>query len=208
METKIQKMHVDWTEVKNECRNTTNKEATDVPATKKFIKQILISEHSPIRLIRIKWRWEGIKSWISVHFARHWLGWDKWISTQRTDRTGINRDAARQDTLVNMDVEANAQALINVGRYRLCFQSAPETREKMEDLKMTIHMNGQEELAHVLCPNCVYRAGCPEFPEHNNCKFWKKFCERHAGEDLLNIENRYRLYNEDFYQIHQLKEDK
>lgn len=119
--TYIQKISADWKDAKNECRNTCNKDATDVEPTQEFIKKLLISEHSPIRLIKIKWRWEGIKSWISVHFARHWLGWDKWISTQRSDRTGIDRDASRQDTPVNMDVEANSQALINVSRYRLCY---------------------------------------------------------------------------------------
>lgn len=67
IKTKILKMDINWTEIKNECRHTTNKEATDIPATKSFIKKVLISEHSPIRLGKVKWRWEGIKSWISVH---------------------------------------------------------------------------------------------------------------------------------------------
>ena len=80
IKTKITKVQIDWTEIKNECRHTTNKEDTKVPATKEFIKKVLISEHSPIRLGKIKWSWDGIKSWVSVHFARHWLGWDKWVS--------------------------------------------------------------------------------------------------------------------------------
>ena len=161
-----------------------------------FKKKLLISEHSPIRLIDIKWRWEGIKSWISVHFARHWLGWDKWISTQRDDRTGIDRNELSQDALVNYDGKGNAQALINVARYRLCIGSAhPETRKYMEDLKLSI--TGYEpELANVLVPNCIYRCGCPEFKE---CGYWSSFCKKHKGEDLCNIQNRYDLYNGDFY---------
>ena len=78
MKTKITKVSADWTDVKNECRNTVTKKATNIEPTQDFKKRLLLSEHSPIRLIKIKWRWEGIKSWISVHFARHWLGWDKW----------------------------------------------------------------------------------------------------------------------------------
>ena len=113
-ELKILKIDADWLEVKNECRTTVNKEDSNVLPTKKFIEDVLISEHSPIRLVRVKWRWEGIKSWVSVHFARHWLGWDKFISTQRTDRTGVDRNKSTQDTPVNMDVNANPQALINV----------------------------------------------------------------------------------------------
>lgn len=160
----------------------------------------MISEHSPIRLGKIKWSWDGIKSWISVHFARHWLGWDKWVSTQRTDRTGTDRDAARQDTPVNMDIEANAQALINVARYRLCYQASPETRQYMEDLKQTIKHSDQKELSDVMVPNCIYRFGCPEF---GCCGYIKEFLnwieENDKKVDWTNIQERYDLYNEYFY---------
>lgn len=200
--TKIQKVEIDWTEIKNECRHTTNKEDTNIPPTKEFIKKILISEHSPIRLGKIKWSWNGIKSWISVHFSRHWLGWDKWISTQRTDRTGVDRDSARQDTLVNMDVEANPQSLINVSRYRLCGQASDETREYMENLKIEIKNIGQEEVSNVMVPNCIYRAGCPEF---ECCGYIGKFInwakENDKEINWLNIQSRYDLYNEYFYRM-------
>lgn len=200
MGTKIKKIQIDWREIKNQCRHTSNKEDTDTPATREFIKKILISEHSPIRLGRVKWSWDGIKSWVSVHFARHWLGWDKWVSTQRTDRTGINRDECRQDALVNMDVEANPQALINVSRYRLCRQSADETRKEMEGLKIEIKKEGEKELSDVLVPNCIYRAGCPEF---HCCSYiggfikWAK--DNNKEIPWLDIQGRYDLYNEYFY---------
>lgn len=201
MKTKIKKIAVDWTEIKNECRHTDNKEDTSKEATEKFVKQLLISEHSPIRLARIKWSWDGIKSWISVHFARHWLGWEKWVSTQRTDRTGVNRDKSPQDTPVNMDVEANAQALINVSRYRLCKQASKETREYMMDLKSSIRENGQKEISNVMVPNCIYRMGCPEFKccghiqKFYNFAFNKGYC----AADMHDIQLRYDLYNDFFY---------
>lgn len=201
MKTKIKKIAVDWTEIKNECRHTDNKEDTSKEATEKFIKQLLISEHSPIRLARIKWSWDGIKSWISVHFARHWLGWEKWVSTQRTDRTGVNRDKSPQDTPVNMDVEANAQALINVSRYRLCKQASKETREYMMDLKASIKEEGQKEISDVMVPNCIYRMGCTEFKccghiqKFYNFAFNKGYC----ASDMYDIQLRYDLYNEFFY---------
>ena len=196
MLTKITKVNADWTDVKNECRNTVNKEATEKEPTIDFKKKILISEHSPIRLIEIKWRWEGIKSWISVHFARHWLDWDKWISTQRNDRTGVDRDKSPQDTPVNYDGKGNAQALINVARFRLCNSAHPETRAYMEDLKESIH-EFEPELSDVMQRNCIYRGGCPEF---NPCPYWKNFCEKHKGENLLDIQTRYDLANKDFYE--------
>lgn len=201
MKTKIKKIAVDWTEIKNECRHTDNKEDTSKEATEKFVKQLLISEHSPIRLARIKWSWDGIKSWISVHFARHWLGWEKWVSTQRTDRTGVNRDKSPQDTPVNMDVEANAQAIINVSRYRLCKQASKETREYMMDLKASIKEASQKEISNVMVPNCIYRMGCPEFKccghiqKFYNFAFNKGYC----ASDMQDIQLRYDLYNEFFY---------
>ena len=194
---KILNVNADWTAAKNECRNTVNKEATDNAPTSSFIHNLLISEHSPIRLIQIRWRFEGIKSWVSVHFARHWLGWDKWVSTQRTDRTGVNRDESPQNTPVNMDINANAQALINVSRYRLCYQASPETRKYMEEVKLAIKEAGQTELADVMVPNCVYRAGCPEF---KTCGYWERFnawCQEH-GYNMLNIHKRYEAYNKYF----------
>lgn len=201
MKTKIKKIAVDWTEIKNECRHTDNKEDTSKEATEKFIKQLLISEHSPIRLARIKWSWDGIKSWISVHFARHWLGWEKWVSTQRTDRTGVNRNKSPQDTPVNMDIEANTQALINVSRYRLCKQASKETREYMMDLKSSIKESGQKEISDVMVPNCVYRMGCPEFKCCGHIQKFKDWCEDsgHSLLDLNDIQLRYDIYNEFFY---------
>lgn len=195
VKTKIQKVECDWLDAKNECRNTVNKEATEVEATPAFKKKLLISEHSPIRLLALKWRWEGIYSWVSVHFARHWLGWDKWVSTQRSDRTGVDRNKQPQDTEVNMDVRANAQALINVARFRLCYQASPETRGCMEDLKVEIAKE-QPEIADVMVPNCVYRCGCPEF---KCCGYWQKFVSTVENkDDLFDIDKRYELYNEYF----------
>lgn len=193
--TEITKVDADWVNVKNECRTTVNKDATDNIPGSDFKMKLLISEHSPIRLIHIQWRWAHIKSWIATHFARHWLGWDKWIGTRRTDRTGTNRDELRQDELVPMDVNANAQALINVSRFRLCRQAAGETREYAEELKTQIH-GVEPEIADVMVPNCVYRGGCPEF---DACGFWKGFVARHPEVYQLSIAERYRLYNEEFY---------
>mgnify|MGYP006998325189 CR=1 FL=1 len=43
--TKIQKIDCDWLDAKNECRNTVNKDATNVEATETFKKKLLVSEH-------------------------------------------------------------------------------------------------------------------------------------------------------------------
>ncbi len=196
MKTDIVKFNNDWVDIKNECRATVNKDSTPTEPKSDFKTKLLISEHSPIRLLEVKWSWKGIKSWISVHFARHWLGWDKWISTQRDDRTGVDRNKSTQDMPVNMDVKANAQSLINVSRYRLCYGCAhKETREYMEDLKRQIKLT-EPELADVMVPNCIYRGGCPEFEE---CGYWEKFKSMCLKSELASIPERYNLYNTLFY---------
>lgn len=198
VKTEITKIDADWVEIRNECLATVGKEPKDKAPSKNFITKLMISEHSPIRLARIKWRWSGIKSWVSVHFSRHWLGWSKWISTQRTDRTGINRDEKPQNTPVNMSIEANAQALINVARYRLCFKSAPETRRQMEDLKCAIWEQGEHEIALCMQPNCVYRCGCPEF---ETCHYWERLLSNFPNyTDICDIRKRYELADEQFYE--------
>lgn len=170
------------------------KDPTENHPSYEFITDILISEHSPIRLGHISWTWEGIKSWVSVHFARHWLGWDKFVSTQRSDRTGEDRDNKPQDSPVDMDINANLQALINVGRFRLCYKASPETREEMESVKRAIE-KVEPQVADVIVPNCIYRCGCPEF---KSCGYFKQFKIKYPNTDIANIKDRYEAYNEYF----------
>lgn len=197
--TQINKLDIDWTDVKNKCRTTVNKERSDKEATAKFKKSLLISEHSPIRLIRVNWMWSGIKSWVATHYVRHHNGVEKWVSTQRSDRTNINRNVLPQDSPVNLEMEANAQAIINMAKVRLCYQASPETRIQMEDLKRTLYNNKEtRELSETMVPSCIYRCGCPEFKQCEQ-QFWNNFVkENHCGQ-LLNILKRYELYNKTFY---------
>ena len=218
MKTRFNWIGADWKRVKNHCRTTVNKKFTDKEPTTEFKKKLLISEHTPIRLIEIDWSWEKIKSWVSVHWVRH--KHEKFVSTQRDDRKEheISRDDMPQGTLVDMDNYANAQQLIDIMRKRLCYQASPETRSLAEDFKMALKSE-QPELADVLVPNCVYRASCPEF-EMCKQRFWefmlKTIKEEALTEDpqsrsdaidsfmteCCNVENRYFYYNNWFYETH------
>ena len=192
LETNINNIDADWKNVKNKCRTTVNKEYSDKEATEKFKKQLLISEHSPIRLLSVDWSWKDMKSFVSVHFSRH--KWECFVSTQRSDRTGVNRDELPQGALVNMDGYANAQNLIDTARKRLCFQASQETRQAMCDLKKEITKQ-ESEIGNVLVPNCLYRMGCPEF---KSCGFIEKFLKDNHNVNMFNIQERYDAYNEWF----------
>ena len=101
-----------------------------------------------------------------------------------------------------MDIEANPQALINVSRYRLCRQAADDTREYMEDLKMEVKAVGQKELSDVMVPNCIYRAGCSEFKSCGHIAEFMKWAKENNKEiNWLNIQQRYDVYNEYFYEL-------
>ena len=194
MNTEIIKVKGDWEEVVNDCRATVGKEELGKEPSEKFKKSILISEHSPIRDLTIKWRWSNIKSWVATHWVRH--KWECFVKSQRSDRTGIPRDKLPQDTPVTFTGEANIQHLIDTARKRLCFTASPETREYIEDLKVTIHDRVDENIANVLVPNCIYRCGCPE---PNGCRFFKDFLLLYDDQPIYDIQTRYDIYNKIFY---------
>jgi hypothetical protein len=192
MKTKILKVKGDWTEVLNDCRSTVGKEAKEAIPSADFKRRILIAEHSPIRDISIKWIWGEIKSWIATHFSRHI--WYKAITTQRDDRTGINRDESPQGAIVSFIGEANVQHLIDTARKRLCYQSHPQTRVYMEDLKVSIHKI-EPQIADVMVPSCIYR-GCA-CPEMKSCGYIEAFIKKYGI--ITPIQDRYDAYNKDFY---------
>lgn len=152
-----------WQDIKDSTMNTIGKD-TGVYPSSDWKRRLLMSEHSPIRRLKIYWRWKSLKYWVSVHLVRHKIGVEHWVKTQRTDRTGINRDDLPQGALVDHACEADAQALINISRKRLCNSASPETREAMLEVKEKVALV-EPELASCMVKECIYRGFCPEmFP--------------------------------------------
>lgn len=151
-----------WPEVKQAARTTIGKDGEGAYPSDKWKKTILLAEHSPIRKIRFSWKWKNLKSWVSVHFVRHKFGIEHWVTTQRSDRTGVDRDKSPQDTPVSHECEANAQALIFISRRRLCSQASAETRAAWQEVKDEVRKS-DPVLASVMVPECIYRGFCPEF---------------------------------------------
>ena len=73
----------------------------------------------------------------------------------------MNRDELPQGAEIEMDIEANAQALINMSRKRLCSQASPETREVMVEMKKEVAKQ-DPIMAEAMVRECVYRGYCPE----------------------------------------------
>lgn len=193
MKTEIIKVKGDWQEVVDDCRATVAKPPLGKEPSEEWKRSILIAEHEPIRDIWIKWKWRGIKYWIAMHWKTHI--WPSRVNTQRTDRTGIDRDSKSQDAPIDFTGDANCQHLIDTMRKRLCYMAASETREYAQSLKRELHPI-EPELADVLVPNCVYRCGCPETKCCGEWLRFKDWCSS-KGFDVrsLDIRYRYELYN-------------
>lgn len=198
MKTEIIKIKGDWQDVVDGCRVTVKKPPLGYEPSEEFKRSILIAEHEPIREIWIKWIWRSIKYWIAMHWKTHI--WPGRTNTQRTDRTGIDRNKLPQDEPVNFEGSANPQHLIDSWRKRMCYMASPETREYAEDFKIELRPI-EPEISDVLVPNCVYRNGCPEMGSCMRWGLFVKWCKEHAHQHpgLMSIQQRYAWYNEWFY---------
>lgn len=158
-----------WTRVLNAARRTIGKEPLEKEPTDSWKAKILLAEHSPIRLLEFDWSWENIKQFVTTHLVRHHEGCEKFVHSQRGDRRSIleeygveTRDELPQGALNDMDMTANAQALINISRKRLCRCASKETREAWEQVKEAIR-EIDPILADKMVPECQYRGFCPEW---------------------------------------------
>ena len=149
-----------WQNVKDATVTTVGKRTGKYPDSD-WKKKILKAEHSPIRLLNFMIRFSDIKYWIVMHLVRHNVGVSHFVSTQRTDRTGVNREELPQNNLIDYVMSANAQALINISRKRLCNCAAKETREAWQMVKDEVSKI-EPELASCMVRECVYRGHCPE----------------------------------------------
>lgn len=174
-----------WPPVKRAARTTIGKEGEGVYPSASWKKTILLAEHSPIRKIRFSWKWCDLKSWVSVHFVRHKFGIEHWVTTQRSDRTGVDRDKSPQDTPVSHECEANAQALIFISRRRLCTQASAETRAAWKEVKTEV-AKVDPVLASVMVPECIYRGFCPEFRScgYVDTEAYKKALEEYRNKAI------------------------
>jgi hypothetical protein len=160
---KIEKLEIksSWREVADAARTTVNMEPGTKEPSSAWKKKMLLSEHSPIRQLIIKWKWADLKYWVSVHFVRHKIGVEHFVGTQRSDRTGLDREEKKQSALVSHECIANAQAVINISRKRLCSSASPETRQAWKALLAALKEK-EPEVFSVCVPECVYRGFCTE----------------------------------------------
>lgn len=172
-----------WREVADSANTTISKEAGTKEPSVLWKRKMLLCEHSPIRQLFIKCKWYNLKYWVSVHFVRHKFGIEHWVRTQREDRTGVSRDELPQGNFVEHEFLADAQALINISRKRLCNQASKETREAWQEVLESIKED-QPELYNVCVPDCIYRGWCYEYKScgyHKTQQFQEKLHDYRLG---------------------------
>lgn len=170
-----------WREVADAARTTVGMDAgTGEPPTS-WKRRMLLAEHSPIRKLIISWKWTNLLWWVQTHFTRHKFGVEWFVKTSRSDRTGIDRSTIGQDAPVTVEGYANAQAIINISRKRLCNQASKETREAWQAFLETIK-DAEPELYSVCVPDCIYRGWCYEY----------KSCDYHLTESYRQKLDEYR----------------
>lgn len=152
----------DWERVVDAARFTQRKEPLGKEPSDEFKKQMILSEHSPLRLLEFDIKMYGIPYWVSNHFVRH-VHAQPFVSTSRPDITGskVSRHDMRQDDLVNLQLSLNAQEIINISKLILCYKASYETRkiwmQAVEELRKI-----EPHLAAACVPQCIYRGFCPE----------------------------------------------
>jgi hypothetical protein len=183
--TRMECVKPDWIRVVNAARRTWGKEPIDHEPSDKFKRQILLAEHSPIRLLEYDFTITDIRQWVTVHLVRHHVGCEKFVHSQRQDindqvevitkrlieilkEEGILREGWRERDYMfqgepnEMDMTCNAQSFISISRKRLCYGCpSPETRQAWEVVIEALR-EVDPILAEKCVPECCYRGFCPE----------------------------------------------
>lgn len=206
--TRFECPKADWIRVVNAARRTVGKKPIDHEPSDAFKRQILLAEHSPIRLLEYDFTIENIRQWVSVHLVRHHNGCEKFVHTQRQDinaeiekitkqiidifdeegllRYGWKpRDYMFQGEGNDMDMTCNAQAFINISKKRLCSKASAETR-----LAWKIVIDALREVDPILAekcvPECLYRGFCVE--TKRGCGYAKTTDFRKKLEEYRRVE--------------------
>lgn len=172
----------------NAARNTVGKKFLDKEPSDTWWRKILMARHSPIRVVKYLIKVEGVPEWVQTHFVRHHIGVEKFVSTQRTDRTGDTRKRSEipqgEEKVILFDI--NPEAILNMSKKRCCRLASPETQyiwwRILDELKKV------DPILVELCgPECIIQGFCPEMM---SCGFSKgKFAKKMRQDYLIGYED-------------------
>lgn len=160
-----------WIKAVNAARTTMGLEWLTHEPSELFKQNMFRCEHSPLRMVDYTILVDDVPMWVTVHIVRHHIGIEKFVHTQRPDRTGslIPRDDHKQGERNTMMIDMNAQALINISKVRMC-NTASKVTHALWNLIVDAISKIDPVVGLFCVPNCVYRGVCSEM---KSCGFYK-----------------------------------
>ena len=147
-----------WQTIKNETMTTIGKNKGKYPDSK-WKTEILMAEHSPIRMGHIVIKLHNVPSFVIHHLVRH-VHITPFVSTFRSDRNDFD-EIPNRHTLQDASFDVNFQSFIDMSKKRLCSCASEETRYVWGKVLEAIKPY-EPELYNVCVPMCVYRGHCSE----------------------------------------------
>lgn len=205
MKTTIKEFNVNWIAIKNACRQTVSMGDSKIEPTNEWKRKLLICRHSPLRIGNVLWKSEDVPFYVMGHMIRHNVGCTPFVSTSREDRTGVAREERKQTDLVDMQMVANIEALLNISERRLCLCADKNTIAYWQGVKDAIEEYDQD-IAWAMVPQCVRCGACVE--PFSDCKFYDNFSKTLTPEQQTDIMARYDAYNNYRGKVLSLKKEK
>ena len=189
-----------WDWVKESALTTIHKSSIEGKSiSSKWKRDILRSEHSPIRELSIRFKVKEIKRWITDQLVRHKHGVESYVGTMRSDRGSKPREEQTMADLTQMMQSHNAQSFTNMARTRLCVGCVSKetlhlTRTLVDELAKV-----EPEVAFYCVPPCIYRGACKEVG-FTKCGYLNRFIyslhSDYAIDTFKDIDRRYAAYHQ------------
>lgn len=167
---------IDWDVALDSARFTINKPSLNKLPSDSFIKDMCISEHSPLSEVRYIVEVYDIETFASQHIARHdaFAGHNlreskdvHFVGTQRSDRTGVDRSKRKQTDPCDHRISLSAKDFITISKLRLCSTASVETRGIWQSILN--ELKAIDPILYKACvPTCIYRGFCTE---KKSCKY-------------------------------------
>lgn len=202
MKTTIKEFNVNWLAIKNACRQTVSMGDSELEPSSEWKRKLLLCRHSPLRLGNVLWKSEDVLFYVMGHIVRHNVGCTPFVATSREDRTGIPREERKQTDLVDMQMVANIEALLNISERRLCLCADKNTIVYWQSVLDAVK-EYDSDIFWACVPQCIRCGSCIE--PFSNCKFYENFSKNLTLEQQINIMTRYDAYNEYRDKIKSLK---
>lgn len=168
----------DWNRCKDLAMRTMGKRWADGEVTERWKHRMLECRHSPIRTLMFTIEMQ-IPYYVSVHLARHKIGVEHFVQSQRNDRqSSYDRNMAPQSAMVCHTMDINAESLMVMANRRLCGMADIATRYVMTMVCDAVEKVNPEFVGH-LVPQCQRLLHCPEVKP---CGYWQKRCKDDFAE--------------------------